>query len=74
MTVPDKNNHHNDEILHDKDFIKRTIMKSKRYSVEQIVSVLKQHEAGLPIAEIARKLGIAEETFYACKKKYTGLE
>ncbi|CTU49112.1 TPA: transposase [Escherichia coli] len=49
-------------------------MKSKRYSVEQIVSVLKQHEAGLPIAEIARKLGIAEETFYACKKKYTGLE
>nr|WP_278987809.1 transposase [Plesiomonas shigelloides] len=49
-------------------------MKSKRFSVEQIVSALKQHEAGLPIAEIARKLGIAEGAFYAWKKKSAGLE
>lgn len=34
-------------------------MKSKRFSVEQIVSAIKQHEAGLSIAEIARKMGIA---------------
>ena len=38
-------------------------MKSKRFSVGQIVSALKQHEAGLPIVEIARKLGIAEGHF-----------
>ncbi|WP_198678738.1 IS3 family transposase [Pseudidiomarina insulisalsae] len=49
-------------------------MKSKRFSVEQIVSAIKQHEAGLSIAEIARKMGIAEGTFYAWKKKYSGLE
>jgi putative transposase len=40
-------------------------MKSKRFSVEQLVSTIKQHKAGLPIADIARKMGIAEETFYA---------
>jgi len=40
-------------------------MKSKRFSVEQIVSAIKKHEAGLPIAEIARKMGIAEGTFDA---------
>lgn len=49
-------------------------MKSKRFSVEQIVSAIKQHEAGLSIAEIARKMGIAEGTFYAWKKRYSGLE
>lgn len=62
---PNKKNHRDDEIRHDKDLTRRAIMKSKRFSVEQIVSALKQHEAGLPIAEIARKLGIAEGTFYA---------
>ncbi len=49
-------------------------MKSKRFSVEQIVSAFEQREAGLPLAEVARKLGIVEETFYVWKKKYTGLE
>ena len=35
-------------------------MKRKRYSVEQIVAAVKQHELGTPVADIARKLGIAE--------------
>ena len=39
-------------------------MKRKRYSVEQIVAAVKQHEMGLPTEDIARKLGIAEQTFY----------
>jgi hypothetical protein len=39
-------------------------MKRKRYSVEQIVAAVKQHELGTPAADIARKLGIAEQTFY----------
>ncbi len=49
-------------------------MKSKRYSVEQIVAAVRQHELGVSAADIARKLGIAEETFCRCKKQYGGLE
>ena len=49
-------------------------MKRKRYSVEQIVAAVKQHEMGLPAGDIARKLGIAEQTFYRWKKQYGGLE
>lgn len=49
-------------------------MKKKRYSVEQIVAAVKQHEMGLSVADISRKLGIAEQTFYRWKKQYGGLE
>ena len=38
-------------------------MKSRRYSVEQVVSALKQHELGTPVADIARRLGVGEQTF-----------
>ena len=48
-------------------------MKRKRYSVEQIVAAVKQHELGTPAADIARKLGIAEQTFDRWKKQYGGL-
>jgi putative transposase len=46
----------------------------KKFSVEQIVSVLKQAEVGVPIAELIRKVGISEQTFYRWKSKYVGLE
>ncbi len=49
-------------------------MKRKRYSVEQIVSAVKQHELGTPVVDIVRKLGIAEQTFYRWKKQYGGME
>ncbi|HZP06491.1 MAG TPA: transposase, partial [Terracidiphilus sp.] len=49
-------------------------MKKKRFSVEQIVGVLKQAEVGVPIAEVIRKAGISEQTFYRWKKQYVGLE
>ena len=49
-------------------------MKRKRYSVEQIIAAVKQHELGTPVAEIARKLGIAEQRFYRWRKEYGGLE
>jgi putative transposase len=49
-------------------------MKKKRFSVEQIVGVLKQAEAGVPVAELIRKVGISEQTFYRWKKQYVGLE
>lgn len=37
-------------------------MKKKRFSVEQIVAVLKQAELGVPVAEVIRKVGISEQT------------
>ena len=49
-------------------------MKRKRFSVEQIVAVLKQAELGLPVSDLIRRLGIAEQTFYRWKKRYAGLE
>ena len=49
-------------------------MKRKRFSVEQIVAAVKQHDLGISVADIARKLGIAEQTFYCWKKRYGGLE
>ena len=49
-------------------------MKRKRYSVEQIAAAVRQHELGVSAADIARKLGIAEQTFYCWKKQCGGLE
>ena len=49
-------------------------MKKKRFSVEQIVSVLKQAELGLPVADVIRQVGISEQTFYRWKRQYAGLE
>ena len=49
-------------------------MKKKRFSVEQIIGVLKQAQARGPVAEVIRKAGISEQTFYRWKSKYAGLE
>ena len=49
-------------------------MKRKRFSVEQIVAVLKQAELGVPVAELIRQVGITEQTLYRWKKQYKGLE
>lgn len=49
-------------------------MKRKRFSVEQIVAVLKQAEVGIPVAELIRQVGITEQTLYRWKKQYKGLE
>ena len=48
-------------------------MKRKRFSVEQIVAVLKQAEV-VPVAELIRQVGISEQTLYRWKKQYQGLE
>lgn len=49
-------------------------MKRKKFSVEQIVSILKQANLGLPIADLIRQVGISEQTFYRWKRQYAGLE
>ena len=49
-------------------------MKKGRFSEEQIIGILKQHEAGCKVAELAREHGISEATIYTWKSKYGGLE
>ena len=49
-------------------------MKRKRFSVEQIVAIVKQAEMGMPVAELIRRVGISEQTFYRWKKQFTDLE
>ena len=49
-------------------------MKKKRFSVEQIVAVLKQAELGMPVPDLTRRIGISEQTFYRWKKQYAGLQ
>lgn len=49
-------------------------MKRKRYSEEQIISILKQHEAGRTMVDLAREHGVVENTLYRWKSKYGGME
>jgi len=52
----------------------RFAMKKKRFSIEQIVAVLKQAELGMPVADLIRQVGISEQTFYRWKKQYAGMQ
>ena len=50
-------------------------MRRSRFSVEQIVAVLKQADLGIAVPELIRKVGMSEQTFYRWKKKqYAGLQ
>ena len=49
-------------------------MKRARFTEEQIIGVLKEHEAGAKAAELARKHGISEATLYNWKAKYGGMD
>lgn len=49
-------------------------MKGKRYTQEQIIGILKAHEAGAKVADLIRKHGISEQSFYRWKSKYGGME
>lgn len=49
-------------------------MKRSRFSEEQIIGILKEQEAGAKTAEVCRKHGISDATFYKWKAKYGGME
>ena len=49
-------------------------MKRKQFTEEQIIGILKEAEAGLKVADLIRKHGIAEGTFYRWRAKYGGME
>ena len=49
-------------------------MKRSRYSEEQIIGILKEHQAGLSAAELCRKYGFSDATFYKWRSKYGGMD
>ncbi len=49
-------------------------MKRKRYSEEQIISILKKHEAGASVPDLSRRHGVVENTIYRWKSKFGGME
>lgn len=48
-------------------------MKAKQYTEEQIITVLKEGEAGAKVVELCRKYGMSDATYYNWKRKYAGL-
>ena len=49
-------------------------MKRSRFNEEQIIAILKEHEAGLGTADLCRKHGISDATLYTWRSKYGGME
>ena len=49
-------------------------MKSSRLTDQQIITILKQHESGIPVADLCREHGIGNSTFYKWRAKYGGMD
>jgi putative transposase len=49
-------------------------MRRSKFSEEQIIGILKEHEAGVSAAEICRKYGVSDATFYKWRSRFGGME
>jgi putative transposase len=49
-------------------------MKSSRLNDQQIIAILKQHESGIPVADLCREHNIGNSTFYKWRAKYGGMD
>ena len=49
-------------------------MNRNRFSEEQIIAILKEHEAGLPVADLCRKHGVSDASIYKWKARYGGMD
>jgi putative transposase len=49
-------------------------MRRRRFTEEQIIAVLKEHQAGISASDLCRKHGISDATFYNWRSKYGGME
>ena len=49
-------------------------MRKSLHSEEKIISILKEHEAGVPVAELCRRHGMSQPTLYNWRAKYGGIE
>ena len=49
-------------------------MKRSRFSEEQIIGILKEHQVGATAADLCRKHGVSDATFYKWRSKYGGME
>ncbi len=49
-------------------------MKCSRFSEEQIIAILKEQEAGVPVSELCRKHGVSDASIYKWKAKYGGMD
>jgi putative transposase len=56
------------------DWVRELLIKKSRYTEEQIIGILKQHEAGVKTADLCREHGISAATFSGWKQRFGGME